>query len=65
MYTEIKGRLRAIDHILNGKNHLFLDSRLEQIITELKKGLEFVAEKVYALEHKPADPHGYIPGNDD
>lgn len=64
-YTEIKGRLKAIDEILNGKNHLFLDPRLEKIITELKHGLEFLAEKVYAMEQGSRDPHAFIPGNDD
>lgn len=65
MYPEITARLRKIDEILNGQNFYHIDQRLEEILLQLKGGMEFLAKKIESLENKPRDPHGYIPGSDD
>lgn len=66
MYPEIKGRLQAIDKIVGEAFHI--DKNVERMIIELRGGLEFLAKKVWALEHPPEkrpDPQGHLPGDDD
>ncbi len=66
MYSEVKGHLRTIDETLNGKNFLFLDPRIEAILLGLKRATEFLAKKVWDLEHPAAGgTQGFIPGSDD
>jgi hypothetical protein len=65
MYIEIKGRLKAIDQILHSNQFYFIDQRLEQIITELKHSVEFLAKKIHDIEKPAVDPHRHIPGDDD
>lgn len=65
MYPEITSKLRNIDETLNGPNFYHVDQRLEKVLESLRNGMEFLAKKLYALEHPKRDPHGYIPGSDD
>jgi hypothetical protein len=75
MYAEITSRLKAIDAILEGPNFYHIDQRMEAIVKNLQKGMEFLGQKLYELETtgpKPirerqgfTDPHRYLPGSDD
>lgn len=48
MYPEITGRLRRIDQVLNEEFHI--DQRVERVLKDLRDGMEFLANRVLALE---------------
>jgi hypothetical protein len=72
MYPEITSHLNAAQNTLEG--HYFVDRHAEKILLSLIKSVEFLAQKVWAMDQqRPAanrgpyapDPHRHLEGNDD